>query len=388
MLPQPKTYYDLKACKKRVAIFQGGTRSGKTYSILTVLVEWCLENINSGYTITVVRKSFPSLRASVLRDFIFILKTENYYNEKYHNKTENTYDLWGTRWEFISIDQPSKIRGAKRQICFCNEASELDLEDFRQLILRTSERFILDFNPSMEYHWIYDEVIPREDANFYRSTYLDNPYIGEETIKEIERLKETDENYWRVYGLGIRGQSRETIFQTEIYTELPERAKLVAFGLDFGFSNDPTALAKIYIHYGDGANAIYIEELIYQGGLTNSDIAEKLTEYGVTRHDEIIADSAEPKSIETIHRLNFNIKGARKGADSIRVGIDTMRRHKLFVKHDSLNAQKEFRNYKWKTDKNGKMLSTPIDEYNHLIDAVRYVCLNKILRKTGKYYIS
>jgi len=367
-----------------VAIFQGGTRSGKTYSILTVLVEWCLENINSGYTITVVRKSFPSLRASVLRDFIFILKTENYYNEKYHNKTENTYDLWGTRWEFISIDQPSKIRGAKRQICFCNEASELSLEDFRQLILRTSERFILDFNPSMEYHWIYDEVIPREDANFYRSTYRDNPYIGEETIKEIERLKETDENYWRVYGLGIRGQSRETIFQTEIYTELPERAKLVAFGLDFGFSNDPTALAKVYLH----DNEIYIEELIYQGGLTNSDIAEKLTEYGVTRHDEIIADSAEPKSIETIHRLNFNIKGARKGTDSIRVGIDTMRRHKLFVKHDSLNAQKEFRNYKWKTDKNGKMLSTPIDEYNHLIDAVRYVCLNKILRKTGKYYIS
>jgi len=384
MLPQPKTYYDLKACKKRVAIFQGGTRSGKTFSILTVLIEWCLENINSGYTITVVRKSFPSLRASVLRDFLFILKTENYYNEKYHNKTENTYDLWGTTWQFISIDQPAKIRGAKREICFANEASELDLEDFRQLILRTSERFILDFNPSMEYHWIYDEVIPRDDANFYRSTYLDNPYIGKETIKEIERLKETDENYWRVYGLGLRGQSRETIFQTQIYTELPKRAKLVAYGLDFGFSNDPTALAKVYLH----DNEIYIEEMIYQGGLTNSDIAEKLTEYGVTRHDEIIADSAEPKSIETIHRLNFNIRGAKKSGDSIRVGIDTMRRHKLFVKDDSLNAQKEFRNYKWKTDKNGKMLSVPVDNFNHLIDAVRYVCLNKILRKTGKYFIS
>jgi phage terminase large subunit len=384
MLPQPKTYYDLKACKKRVAIFQGGTRSGKTYSIILLLVEWCLNNSNSGYTITVVRKSFPSLRASVLRDFIFILKSENWYSEVYHNKTENTYDLWGTRWEFISIDQPSKIRGAKREICFINECNELTLEDFRQLILRTSERMILDYNPSDEYHWIYDEVIPREDANFYRSTYKDNPFLGDETIKEIERLKETDENYWRVYGLGIRGKSRETIFETSIYTELPEHAKLVAYGLDFGFSNDPTALAKVYLH----DNEIYIEELIYQGGLTNSDIAEKLTEYGVTRHDEIIADSAEPKSIETIHRLNFNIKGARKGADSIRVGIDTMRRHKLFVKDDSLNAQKEFRNYKWKTDKNGKMLATPVDSYNHLIDAVRYVCLNKILRKTGKYFIT
>lgn len=384
MLPQPKTYYDLKACKKRVAIFQGGTRSGKTYSIILLLVEWCLNNSNSGYTITVVRKSFPSLRASVLRDFIFILKSENWYSEKYHNKTENTYDLWGTRWEFISIDQPSKIRGAKREICFINECNELTLEDFRQLILRTSIRMILDYNPSDEYHWIYDEVIPREDSNFYRSTYRDNPFLGEETIKEIERLKETDENYWRVYGLGIRGKSRETIFQTEIYTELPEHAKLVAYGLDFGFSNDPTALAKVYLH----DNEIYIEEMIYQGGLTNSDIAERLTDYGVTRHDEIIADSAEPKSIETIHRLHFNIKPSKKGADSIRVGIDTMRRHKLFIKADSLNAQKEFRNYKWKTDKNGKMLATPIDAYNHLIDAVRYVCLNKILRKTGKYYVS
>ena len=125
MLPQPKTYYDLKACKKRVAIFQGGTRSGKTYSIILLLIEWCLNNSNSGYTITVVRKSFPSLRASVLRDFIYILKSENWYSEKYHNKTENTYDLWGTRWEFISIDQPSKIRGAKREICFINECVEL-----------------------------------------------------------------------------------------------------------------------------------------------------------------------------------------------------------------------------------------------------------------------
>lgn len=382
-MQQPKTYYDLKACKKRVAVFQGGTRSGKTFSILVCLIEFCFQNRNSGWTITVVRKSYPSLRASVLRDFIHILKENNWYDERYHNKTESTYDLWGTKWEFISIDQPQKIRGAKRNICFINEANELNLEDFRQLILRTTHRMILDYNPSDEYHWIYDEVIPRDDANFYRSTYLDNPFIGQDTINEIERLKETDENYWRVYGLGLRGKSRETIFETSIYTELPEKAKLVAFGLDFGFSNDPSALAKVYLC----DNGLYIEEMIYQGGLTNSDIAEKLTEYGVGRHDEIIADSAEPKSIETIHRLGFNVKPSKKGADSIRVGIDTMRRHKLHIKHDSLNAQKEFRNYKWKTDKNGKMLSTPVDAYNHLIDAVRYVCLNKILRRTGKYYI-
>ena len=319
----------------------------------------------------------------MLRDFIHILKENDWYDERYHNKTESTYDLWGTKWEFISIDQPQKIRGAKRNICFINEANELYLEDFRQLILRTTHRMILDYNPSEEYHWIYDEVIPRDDANFYRSTYLDNPFIGQDTINEIERLKETDENYWRVYGLGLRGKSRETIFETSIYTELPEKAKLVAFGLDFGFSNDPSALAKVYLC----DNGLYLEEMIYQGGLTNQDIAEKLTELGVGKHDEIIADSAEPKSIEEIHRMGFNIKPAKKGADSIRIGIDIMRRHKLFIKHDSLNAQKEFRNYKWKTDKNNKMLSTPVENFNHLTDAVRYVCLNKILRRTGKYYI-
>ncbi len=333
--------------------------------------------------ITVVRKSYPSLRGSVLRDFVEILSNEGWYHEKYHNKTESSYNLWGTTWSFISVDNPQKIRGRKQQICFCNEINELSLEDFRQLILRTSMIFVGDFNPSDEYHWLYDEVIPRDDCNFYKSTYKDNPFLGADTINEIERLKGTDDNFWRIYGLGERGISRETIFQTSIYTELPSNAKLVAYGMDFGYSNDPTALAAVYKR----DNEIYIEEIIYHGGLTNPDIADKLGEYGIGRHDEIICDSAEPKSLEELRRMGFNTKPSKKGPDSIRIGIDAMRRHKIFVKDDSLNAQKEFRNYKWKTDSNGRMLSTPIDMHNHLIDAVRYVCLNKILKRTGNYFI-
>ena len=386
---QPKTYYDLKNCKTRVAVFQGGTRSGKTFSIITVLCEWCYRNQNAGYVLTIVRKAFPSLRASVMRDFLFILDREGWYDERNHNKTENTYNLFGNMWEFLSIDQPAKIRGAKRQFCFINEANELDLESYRQLTLRTSHDLdapsvILDYNPSDEYHWIYDEVIPRDDASFYKSTYLDNPFLNQETINEIERLRDTDEYYWTVYGLGERGQSRETIFRSDIYSELPERAKFLAWGIDWGFANDPTALVKVYEH----DHALYIEEFMYSGGLTNSDIGHKLQELGITRHEEIIADSAEPKSIEEIHRMNFNIKPAKKGADSVRIGIDVMRRYKLYVKDTSLNAQKEFRNYKWMTDKNGRVLNQPRDEWNHCVDAVRYVCLNKLLRRTGKYFVS
>ena len=385
MINQPKTYYELLNCETRVAVFQGGTRSGKTWSILNVLCSWCYEFKNAGYVIDVVRKSFPSLRASVYRDFITILNKEGWYNERDHNKTENTYNLFGNTWCFVSADQPQKMRGAKRNFVFLNEVNELDLETYRQISLRTTDKIIMDFNPSMEFHWVYDEVIPRDDCSFFKSTYLDNPFLNEDTIKEIELLKETDEDYWRIYGLGERGKSRATIFSTHIYTELPNRAKFVAWGIDWGFSSDPTALVKMWIK----DNELYIEEFLYTGGLTNIDIMAKFREIGIERHEEIIADSAEPKAIHEIHRGDnqggFNIKPAKKGADSIRIGIDLLKRYKIYIKDTSLNLQKEFRNYKWKQDKNLKTLPIPIDSWNHGVDAVRYICLNKLLRKKGTY---
>lgn len=387
MTNQPKTYYELLNCETRVAVFQGGTRSGKTWSILNCLISWCYQYKNAGYVIDIVRKSFPSLRASVYRDFITILNNEGWYNESNHNKTENTYNLFGNTWCFISADQPQKLRGVARNYVFLNEVNELDLETYRQISLRTTDKIIMDFNPSMEFHWIYDEVIPRDDCSFFKSTYLDNPFLNEDTVKEIERLKETDEDYWRIYGLGERGKSRATIFSTHIYTELPERAKFVAWGIDWGFSADPTALVKMWIR----DNELYIEEFLYTGGLTNIDIMAKFREIGITRGEEIIADSAEPKAIHEIHRGDsqggFNIKPAKKGADSIRIGIDLLKRYKIHIKDTSLNVQKEFRNYKWKQDKNLKTLPIPIDSWNHSIDAVRYICLNKLLRKTGTYVI-
>ncbi|MCP4596792.1 PBSX family phage terminase large subunit, partial [Neptuniibacter sp.] len=228
-----------------------------------------------------------------------------------------------------------------------------------------------------------DTVIPRDDCDFFKSTYLDNPFLNKEVIEEIERLKDTDENYWRIYGLGERGISKETIFQTHVYDELPENANHIAYGLDFGFAADPAALVKV----SQRGDELYMEELIYSGGLTNQDLGEKFKTWDIGRHDEIIADSAEPKSITELSRMNFNVKPARKGADSIRNGIDIMRRHKLFIKSDSLNLQKEFRNYKWNTDRDGRILPHPKDAWNHGIDAVRYCCLNKLAHRNRSYYV-
>lgn len=385
-MKQPKTYYDLKGCKARISVHQGGSRSGKTFSCLQVLVEFCAANPDAGMVISIVRKTFPSLRGSVLRDFIEILSSQGWYSESLHNKTEQTYQLFGNLVEFISTDSGDRIRGRKRHVCYLNEVNELSRDEYLQLAMRTTHKIIMDYNPSMEYSYIYDEIIPRDDCNFYVSTYRDNPYLNEETIREIEHLQQTDENYWRVFGLGQRGVSKETIFTTHTYTDLPKEAKLLAYGLDFGFATDPTALVAVYL-VGDRTGDLYIREVLYSGGLTNQDIAHEMRSMGLQRHDTIIADSAEPKSIEEIHREGFNVKPAKKGADSVRVGIDIMRRRKLYVHKESTNAQKEFRNYKWKTDRDGRILPTPIDMHNHAVDAVRYVCLNKLSNRQGQYYI-
>lgn len=376
-----KVYTHLKKSKKKIIVEQGGTRSGKTYNILLWLVfYYCTKN--SGKVITIARKTFPAVRSSVMRDFFDILKNHNIYREEHHNKSSHEYKLNGNLIEFVSLDQPQKIRGRKRDLAFLNEANELYWEDWQQIIFRTSERIILDYNPSDSFHWIYDKVVPREDCDFQQTTYLDNPFLEPEIVKEIERLKNTDDDYWRVYGLGERGSSRATIFQFSI-VDKPE-GKLLSYGLDFGFTNDPTSLVAIY---QDGLN-LYIDEMLYHTNLTNDDIAERLQEFGLTRYDEIFADSAEPKSIEELYRKRWNIKPTAKGSDSVMAGIDMLKRYKIHITRNSLNLIKEFQNYKWQEDKNGNLLNKPIDNFNHGIDATRYAVWNKLSRPNhGRYAI-
>jgi len=376
-----KVFGHLLRSNKKIVVEQGGTRSGKTYNILLWIIFFYTEK-NTDKTITICRKSFPSLRASVMRDFFEILRQHQLYQEEYHNKSNHEYYLNGNLVEFISLDQPQKIRGRKRNLLYVNEANELFFEDWQQLIFRTDGKIILDYNPSDTFHWIYDKVIPRDDCEFHQTTYLDNPFLDQTIKDEIERLKDTDEDYWRVYGLGERGSSRATIFQFGI-AEAP-KGKLVSIGMDFGFTNDPTAIVKVF---QDGSD-LYIQELLYHTNLTNQDISEKLTEMGLTRYDENWADSAEPRSIEELHRMGWNIKPTAKGSDSVMAGIDILKRHKLYVTKESKNTIKEMQNYKWQEDKNGNLLNKPIDTFNHAIDATRYATFNRLSRPNyGRYAI-
>ncbi len=318
-----------------------------------------------------------------MRDFFDILREHDLYREDFHNKSSHEYHLNGNLVEFISLDQPQKIRGRKRNLLYINEANELFYEDWQQLIFRTDGRIILDYNPSESFHWIYDRVIPREDCDFYQTTYRDNPFLDEKIKQEIERLQYTDEDYWRIYGLGERGMSRATVFQFGT-AEIPQEAKLLSYGLDFGFTNDPSAIVAIYQH-GDN---LYLDELLYRTGMTNRDLHHHLQSLGLDRRDEIFADSAEPKSIEELHRFGWNIKPTAKGQDSINAGIDILKRHKIFATARSNNLIKELQNYKWTEDKNGNLLNKPIDVMNHALDAARYAVFNKLSKPNyGRYSI-
>jgi phage terminase large subunit len=345
--------------EKRVLALQGGTRSGKTYSALQWIIRQCMQY--KGMTISIVRATLPALKASAMRDFVEILTNLGLYSESQHNMTENVYTLNGNTIEFFSVDNEQKLRGRKRDLLFVNEANEITLEQWRQLVFRTTGRIIIDYNPSMVDSWIYDHVLTREDCGLLVTTYKDNPHLSEYIIREIEALQDADPEYWKVFGLGERGQLKDLVFNnwTQV-PSMPPDAKLIGYGMDFGFSVDPTTLIEVRQQNGE----LWLREVLYRTNMTNTDIGNFLKQQGIAR-DEIVADSAEPKSIEEIRRQGFNIQPALKGPDSINNGIDILRRYKMNVTQDSLNLIKELRSYKWATDKDGKATGKPVDYMNH-----------------------
>ena len=369
--------------KTKIVVEQGGTRSGKTFNILMYIIfHYCQSN--KGKTITICRKTFPAVRSSVMRDFFDILKTHNKYDEAYHNKSNSEYTLDGNIVEFISVDQPQKIRGRKRDFLFINEGNELDFEDWQQLVFRTTEKIVIDYNPSDEYHWIYDKVLNRDDVEFYKTTYLDNTFLDHSIIKEIERLKETDEQYWQIYGLGEKGISKATIFNYFEVPHIPVDAELVSFGADAGYTNDPSTLVSVY----KKDHNLYIKEHLYRTMMTTSDLSTHFKQEGVGRNP-IYFDAAEPRLIDELRRMGHNIQPSLKGRDSVNAGIDLLKRFKIHLVGSDDNLIMEFRNYKWVTDKTGKLTNTPVDKNNHLIDAVRYATYSIMSRPNfGKYAVS
>jgi phage terminase large subunit len=363
-----KIFEILQESKKRITVMQGGSRSGKTYNILIWFIIKLLQE--NGKTLTIVRQSLPSIKGSVLRDFVDILLKLGIYDENNHNKTEQVYTMNGNTIEFVSADQPQKIRGRARTYLFCNEANELSYEAWMQLIMRTENKIILDYNPSDVASWIYDNVIPRDDADFHITTFRDNPFLPQELIDELNRLKDADPNYWQIYGLGERGLSQDLIY-THFKTteEIPEEGEIV-YGLDFGFNN-PSSLVKVV--FNDGvAN---VKEMLYETRLTTNDLVEKIKGLGLTSYDEIYCDAAEPKTIEELVRSGFNAKPANK---DVTEGIRTIKGTPLVIQQDSVNLLKEIRGYRWKTDRNGLKLDQPVKFNDHAIDALRYAIFSKL----------
>tara|TARA_R100001443_G_scaffold54956_1_gene66299 strand:+ start:1768 stop:2931 length:1164 start_codon:yes stop_codon:yes gene_type:complete len=375
-------YKHLLNSKKKIIVEQGGTRSGKTFNILLYLIfNYCLRQRQK--TITIARKTFPSVRATVMRDFIDILKQHNFYREELHNKSSSEYILNNNLVEFISVDQPQKIRGRKRDLLFINEANELEYEDWQQLIFRTTDKIVLDYNPSDEYHWIYDKVLTRDDVEFYITTYNDNPFLDKSIIKEIERLKETDEQYWQIYGLGEKGTSKATIFNYYECVKIPEDAEFISYGADAGYTNDPSTLVSVY----KKEHNLYIKEHLYRTMMTTRDLSDHFKLVGVGRNT-IYFDAAEPRLIAELRRMGHNVQPSLKGRDSINAGIDLLKRFKIHLTSDSNNLIMEFRNYKWLEDRSGKLTNKPVQKNDHLIDASRYATYSILSRPNfGKYAV-
>lgn len=363
-----KIYEILQDSKARITVMQGGSRSGKTYNILIWFIVKLLQE--SGKTLTIVRQSLPSIKGTVLRDFIDILLKLGIYSEDNHNKTDQIYSLNGNIIEFVSADQPQKIRGRARNYLFCNEANELSYEAWMQLIMRTEGKIVIDYNPSDVSSWIYDNVIPRDDADFHITTFMDNPFLPKELIDELTRLKDADPNYWQIYGLGERGLNQDLIFSHWRTTEnMPIEGEIV-YGLDFGFNN-PSSLVKVVFNDGTA----FVEQLIYETKLTTNDLVDKIKMLGLDSYDEIYCDAAEPKTIEELVRNGFNAKAANK---DVTEGIRTLKGTPITVQSESANLIKELKNYRWKTDRNGNKLDQPVKFSDHAIDAMRYAIFSKL----------
>ena len=372
----------------RKKVIQGGTSAGKTYAILAVLIHIAAK---AKTEISVVSESIPHLRRGAMKDFGKVMQWTNRWRDEGWNKTLLTYTFAnGSTIEFFSADQEAKLRGARRQVLYINEANNIEFEAYHQLAIRTSEAIYIDFNPVSEF-WAHTEVLAEQDSELIVLTYRDNEALPATIRDDIEaaQVKAATStywaNWWKVYGLGEVGSLQGVVFDDWQQVDGIDFAgdKLVAIGLDWGYTNDPTAVVAVYKR----GSAILLHELIYSSGLTNQDIAEHLRKLGIGRSWPIIADSAEPKSIEEVHRLGFNIHPATKGADSIRNSIDILKRQPLFVTRESTNLIKELRNYTWDTDRTGASLGVPIDRYNHAIDAVRYVALNKLSANAGGRYV-
>jgi phage terminase large subunit len=371
---------------KRIKVIRGGTSAGKTFGIIPILIDKAIKNPN--LEISIVSESVPHLRRGALKDFLKIMMILNRYRDVQFNKSTLKYNFTnGSYIEFFSTDMPDKLRGARRTDLYINECNNIPFDAYQQLMVRTSNNIWLDYNPTSSF-WVDREVLNGEDVDFITLTYKDNEALPETIVKEIEsaRVKAKKstywKNWWKVYGLGQLGSLEGVCIPDWKETQLPIEARILCYGMDFGYSNDPTSVVAMY-KYND---SYIFDEIIYKKGLLNRDISNLLKTYDV---DNIIyADSAEPKSIAELNHYGHIVYPVKKGRDSINYGLNLINQNKIFITSRSKNLINELRNYVWMSDKQGNVLNKPIDAYNHAIDALRYAITSQLEDPNkGEYHI-
>ena len=377
-----KNYMRVNAAKEAgftTCSLQGSSRSSKTYSVVQWLCIYCYNN--TGTTVSIIRAGMPSIKRTVYRDFKDVMLGFGWWEDKSMNKSEFVYSFPNGSWiEFFSTDNEQKVRGSKRKILFVNEANELSFIEWQQLQMRTTEFSILDYNPSFsEDHWI-NQVNEEKSTYWFISTYKDNPFLEPKVIAEIESLKWKNKSLWQVYGLGIRAIVEGLVFpDIEVVDCVPHEAGRRRYiGLDLGYAQDPTAIVEVKFW----KNVMYINELCYRTHMLTKEIISELK--SVEGNPEIISESADPRMVDEIYNAGLDIHAVHKFPNSINAGLMKMKEFKICITRQSTNAIKEFHNYTYRQDKEGRWLNEPVDYMNHILDAVRYVVLEKILGGYGR----
>lgn len=393
----------LRALKKRLRVVPGGTSAGKTFGILPLLIDRAIKS--PGLSVSVVSESIPHLKKGAIKDFKAIMVATGRWRDEAYNKTDRVYTFANKSYvEFFSADSEGRVRGPRRNVLYINECNNISFDTYYQLAIRTDGEIWLDYNPSNEF-WVHSEIEGDPDAEALTLTYKDNEALAPSIVREIEKNRakaffdETLEgealfsesnvkssywsNWWKVYGLGRLGSLDGVIFSnwTQI-AAVPPAAKLLAYGQDFGYTNDPAALVALYLHDGE----LILDELIYKRGLLNSDLVREYRQLGIKTNVPIYADAAEPKSIKEISGFGYRIQAADKGKDSVNFGIDLLQAYPIRVTQSSLNLIAELRAYMWEKDrKTGAATNAPQDANNHAIDATRYAAIHVLTSYQPNY---
>lgn len=372
--------------KFKVYVFEGGSRSSKTYSLIQFFIFMAL-NSDERKRVVLSRKKGTWLNATVWEDFKLILTDMGLLGKVYINNSSHIIKIKNWAFWFVGLDDQQKLHGLTSDIFWINEAMEATKDDFDQMEQRCADFAVLDYNPTEEEHWIYDNVCPRPDCYFDHSTMLDNPMIPENMRRKILSYEPTEENYkngtvderkWKIYGLGQRAKLEGLIFSKfSLIKEIPFYVKRKWRALDFGFTNDPTAIETVGFH----DDCLYLDEECYATHMTTPDIIDTIKELPEARTRKIWADNAEQREITEIHNAGLPIQSTTKGAGSVLFGIDFMQGLKhIYITEKSLNIHKEFKNYTWQQDpKTARFVNIPCDNYNHAIDGIRYVCWMELL---------